>query len=372
MCSSNASEEPLDAREDRGLFARLDSYESKGKGKRGAKRGRWMEERGAGLNGADVPRWVPESKTRKFVPKVEDDKRHVDMTEALEPEEEEFWHSGWSVRRRAVMNALAVTSTSPAAFSRFKNCGSRAWVWRNGKTGDVRVHADFCRSRFCVRCAARVGRRCRKTLETLTENAETRLITLTVGHVPSDTLAVLKDRLLAAFKVLRRGDLFKRRVKGGAYVLETKYNKHGGGWHPHLHVVCDASFLPAKQLRDEWRGLVGRGNVDVQRVRSSGGIARYVAKYVTKQFDHSVFSDPDRLIEAVQAFKGARLMSTFGAWRGVELQGEDEAFDKAEWKPLSRLSDVLELASQGAAHAIRILSILRGNGAETDVDPPPE
>lgn len=155
-------------------------------------------------------------------------------------------------------------------------------------------------------------------------------------------------------------------------MLETKYNERGGGWHPHLHVVCDASFLPVKQLRNEWRRLVGRGNVDVQRVRTNGGIARYVAKYVTKQFDGSVFHHPDRLIEAIQAFKGARLMSTFGAWRGVKLVGDEESFDATVWKPIARLTDVLALVEQGCSASLRILRILRENCDCPFDRPPPE
>jgi len=360
MCTENPLGDAKGDGTDGSLFSRLDSFESKEHRK--GKGYRWVRHYNRKtLSGESLPVTAgPESKGRQYKPKEIEDRRHVDMSEALEPAEADFFHSGSAVRRRRVATALMTAGSSPAVVSRFNNCGSRAWVHRNKKTGDVRVSADFCRNRFCERCSARVGRRARGAIEQLTEGKEIRLITLTLSHVRSDKLAVLLARLLAAFKALRRVDSWDDHVRGGAYVLETKYNRTGGGWHPHLHIVADCDFIPVKQMRRDWRRLVGKGNIDVQHIRSKSGIARYVAKYVTKQFEGSVFHDADRLAEAVCAFRGTRAMGTFGDWRGVEIVGETEAFDKDDWKPLCRLTDLLALVERGCSSSARILALLTG------------
>jgi hypothetical protein len=360
MCSEISPGDAGDTGTGNGLFARLDSFESKEHRK--VKGQRWVRHYNRKtLGGESLPvKAGPESTGRKYRPKEIEDRRRVDMAEALEPAESDFFHSGSAVRRRRVATALMAAGSSPAVVSRFNNCGSRAWVHRNKKTGEVRVSADFCRNRFCERCAARVGRRARRTIEQLTEGKEIRLITLTISHLRSDKLKVLLARLLAAFKALRRVDSWNDNVRGGAYVLETKYNRSGGGWHPHLHIVADCDFIPVKQMRRDWRRLVGKGNIDVQHIRSKSGIARYVAKYVTKQFEGSVFHDEDRLAEAVTAFRGTRAMGTFGDWRGVEIVGETEAFDREDWKPLCRLTDLLALVEGGCSSSARILALLTG------------
>jgi hypothetical protein len=167
-------------------------------------------------------------------------------------------------------------------------------------------------------------------------------------------------RSLAAHHPPRRVDPRDHPDSGAPHVHETQNTRPGGGWHPHLHIVADCDFIPVKQMRRDWRRLVGKGNIDVQHIRSKSGIARYVAKYVTKQFEGSVFHDADRLAEAVCAFRGTRAMGTFGDWRGVEIVGETEAFDKDDWKPLCRLTDLLALVERGCSSSARILALLTG------------
>lgn len=357
---------------DGGLFAGLGYSESKVRAPEKQREGYWTPVGKPGPCGVPPMAWLDTSVRRRKRPEPPADLRHVDMTEALEPAEEEFHHSGWNVRRRRVMEGMVAAQLSPAVVSRFKNCGSRAWVWRNKHDGRVAVRADYCRSRFCVRCAGRVAARARASISNLAEGTECRLVTLTIPHVRSDALAVLIDRLLESFKALRRDEAWSSRVKGGAFVLEIKYNHNGGGWHPHLHIVCDASFLPVKQLQYAWERVAGGGDFNVKRVWAERGVASYVAKYVTKAFDGSVFHHPDKVVECIKALRGRRTISTFGGWRGVDLLGEAEAFEADAWKPLCRLTDVLTLAADGAPHALRVLRLLAEKGSALEPDPPPD
>ena len=67
------------------------------------------------------------------------------------------------------------------------------------------------------------------------------------------------------------------------------------------------------------------------RVADKGGIAE-VAKYITKQCD-ILAAGPDRLMEFVEAFKGARLMQGFGSLRGVKVAASghvDEIVDEID------------------------------------------
>lgn len=370
--AGNVAERAGEAVADPALYAGLGYSESKGKRSKKQKRGRWHDGSIPGICGVPVPRFIEAGNPPRVASQKEDNRNVQAPNEALEEEEEEFMHSGWNVRRRRVISALAESGCSGAVVSRYVNCGSRAWVWRNKHDGRVAVRADYCRSRFCVRCARGVACRARASIEKLVEGSEPRLVTLTVAHSRDDSLAVLVTRLLEAFKAMRREPLWNLRVKGGAFVLEIKYNHNGGGWHPHLHVLCDASFLPVEQLGPLWRQHAGSGDFNVKQVWDKTKVAGYVAKYITKAFDGSVFHHHDKLVEAIKALKGRRTMSTFGAWRGVELVGDEKAFDKEDWKPLCRLVDVLSLAREGAPHALRVLRLLadpRGNpGDDTPSD----
>lgn len=59
------------------------------------------------------------------------------------------------------------------------------------------------------------------------------------------------------------------------------FESHKSGW-PHLHVLARLPYIPQSWLSAQWEALTGAFRVDIQRVRSRRGAARYVAKYVSK------------------------------------------------------------------------------------------
>ena len=54
------------------------------------------------------------------------------------------------------------------------------------------------------------------------------------------------------------------------------------GW-PHIHIVARCKWLEKKWLRKRMRELIGAPVVDVRRVKHTKQVARYVAKYISKE-----------------------------------------------------------------------------------------
>lgn len=59
------------------------------------------------------------------------------------------------------------------------------------------------------------------------------------------------------------------------------FEKHKSGW-PHLHVLARFPYIKHSTLLRRWRKLIGRGGLNIKRPRTTEGVARYVAKYVSK------------------------------------------------------------------------------------------
>ena len=145
-----------------------------------------------------------------------------------------------------------------------------------------------------------------------------RFVTLTVRSQPTDRLADLIKHVRTSFSKLRTKPVWKQTQLGGAAVLEVK-RTNAGTWHPHLHVITHGAFIDVKLIRRTWLEITGDSqNVDVSLVRDNDNAARYIVKYVTKQFGNDVTRHEHLLIEAIDALKGSRLVNTFGDWRVVD------------------------------------------------------
>lgn len=74
----------------------------------------------------------------------------------------------------------------------------------------------------------------------------------------------------------RRVELF-----GGKLPFIAFFEATQDGW-PHLHILLRAKWIDQKWLSAQADELISAPIVDVRRVKSSRGVARYVTKYVTK------------------------------------------------------------------------------------------
>ena len=288
-----------------------------------------------------------------------------------EPDELEFRHMNWQAIRTRVRNTLASCGTSTHALDRFDNCGAECLIEWSEEAQRYRLRASYCRCRHCAPCmkakATLIAGNLRAKLEAGPKDDANRFrfITLTLRHT-NEPLRDQIDNLYRHFKVLRRSKLWKASQIGGAVTFECKLNEKGE-WHPHLHIISEGQFLKQDRLANEWMRLTdGSFKVDVRIVKNHKDAANYVAKYVGKGCDASVWANADKAQEWVIATKGLRTCATFGTWRGFALLSHDPANTPKDWKPIGLLSRICANARAGSIADSQLLYVL---GSALQYDP---
>lgn len=270
--------------------------------------------------------------------------------EGITPEESEFRHSGWAVIRHRVYQALQRCHVGEHRVSRFANCGSGAWLYRSRDVQDLAIRCNKCGDRFCVACGRERSSTITNALCTLMAGKDCRFTTLTLRHSPTP-LADQISRLYRSFTALRRREFWKSAVDGGAAFLEVKIGRDGL-WHVHLHAIVEGRYLDQRQLSREWHAVTGDSSiVDVRSITDYETRASYVTKYVTKPADSTVYHVPEKLDELVCSMRGRRLCTTFGTWRGTELEPTEET--GVEWVAVGRLDTLKSNAAAGDPEAVR-------------------
>lgn len=92
---------------------------------------------------------------------------------------------------------------------------------------------------------------------------------------PARQARVLKRKVRQVFEEWRR------RNPEAAVEWIAVLEAHKSGW-PHVHVLARAPSLDWRELRAIWEELTGSFRVDIRKVKTVRGVARYAAKYVTK------------------------------------------------------------------------------------------
>lgn len=296
--------------------------------------------------------------------------------------EVDFRHSGWAPTRARVRRVLASTGAGETRIERFDRCGSDAWVATDsGGEGRLAVVSSTCHDRWCLPCARSRARVIGGNLATAIGECSCRMITLTLRSRPV-ALRSEVDRLIKCFARLRRSDVWKRHVSGGAAFTEITRGARGDHWHVHLHAICFGSFIPHDMLRSTWHSITGDSKiVDVRAIgRSTDDSERaigYVLKYATKGLNVCKLKSDDHLAEAMLALKGRKLVIAFGDWSDARLT---ERKAKTRWVRLEPLHQVIEAADSGDAEAIDLLRRLGRRPLADDDDataslgpiPPPE
>ena len=107
------------------------------------------------------------------------------------------------------------------------------------------------------------------------------------------------------------------------------------------------------ELSKEWLKITGDSHmVDIRRVGALSGATKYITKYITKSADQSIVNSAKHLGQAIEAFAGTRLITTFGSWRGLKLSEvpDEERSSESEhfaWRNLGSLAAVLRDANAG-------------------------
>lgn len=187
-----------------------------------------------------------------------------------------------------------------------------------------------CRQRTCPVCAFHVARDRGDWLVAMTKKmAYPKKMELTLppgDEPPRERIALLRDK----FNKLRKTTLL-RKVKGGAYQIELKWNEDH--WHIHAHIIFDGPYIDQDALSREWGKLFGVEKL-VTWIRACPGESelRYAVKYACK-VSTAEFSGA-LIVAWYEAVKGSRLFTTFGTFYNWEIQEQDDEPDQE--KPHSK------------------------------------
>jgi hypothetical protein len=279
-----------------------------------------------------------------------------------------FRHSGWLPLRRKVAAAIATEWPQSARHERFASCGLNAWVARHpDNPSDFRVQADYCHDRWCLPCARQRSRVLSSNLARATADKPCRFVTLTLRS-GDEPLAPLVNKMYRCFALLRRTNLWRAKVSGGAAILEVIRGKDTPRWHPHLHILVHGSFIPHAMLKAEWLRITRDSSiVDVRPVRTQADLVRYVTKYVSKPIPAGTAHRVDLLHELVKALHKKRLCSTFGTWRGIRLTDTGPIIN---WVFVGSLAAIRARAYSGDQSAQAILNVL--HFSQKWIDEPPD
>jgi len=281
-----------------------------------------------------------------------------------EPSETLFRHSGWASTRRKVVEALEKINGGGSRLERFLACGAQAVVEYSPSLKRHRVRASYCGDRLCRPCAKARSVQAEHRFVKLAGDASLRFITLTLEHT-DDPLSDQLDHLYASFTRLRQHDLWTDNVTGGVAVVEITFDQEELFWHVHLHILAAGRFIDQAELSDAWnRASRGSYIVDIRAVKEKREGIAYVAKDCSKGFHRSCADRPDDLLELALALRGRRMFATFGAWRNVDLEEEED--EATDWQKVGRVTSIIKAAGQGQAWALGILRSLRSEHVISD------
>lgn len=255
----------------------------------------------------------------------------------------------------------------------FAECGSGCWVQHSASRGVFRLSCNCCKSRWCVPCGvARAARLRRSVQEQLSAFEKVRFITLTLRHNRTPLKDQI-DRLYACYKELRRRPFWQAHVDGAAAFCEVKISEKDGLWHVHLHILAVGTWMDTRELSSQWHAVTGDSTiVKIELAQSTNGVAFYVTKYVTKPLDGSVFTDTNRLDEAIIALKGRRLCNGSGTLKRMSDSPDHDGVD--DWHTIARLDALVDDARAGDEKAAEVLKQLgvRNTGLDygRGTDPP--
>jgi len=218
---------------------------------------------------------------------------------------------------------------------RIRNCGKRFYVFECVECGANPVVPCSCNFRMCPRCRERFALKMKARIMKRVEGVySVRHLVLTVPNVRRLRKEFL-DWFRVCFSLLRRRKFFARRVRGGVYTFEVKYNEELLSWHVHLHaVLLGERFVPREAIYSAWNEIVEKrahlaGESEGWRESLSKGCGVWIKSkpfgkglmYILNGAlkDNGFVHRPELLAEYLLAVRGKRLFVTFG-----ELFGEKE------------------------------------------------
>jgi len=171
-----------------------------------------------------------------------------------------------------------------------------------------------CKNRFCSVCGYSRLSKVRRKLNYLvkrqvkSQKQDCRFLTLTIKNITN--LPVMVKSLQKSFRRLRQRSFWKRKVTGGAFVIEV--TKSGDKWHAHIHAIIAGDYIPFDTLLKHWMKVsTGRG-VYIKQVPTNN-LVGYLTKYISKSGD-GVNSYDEYIVS--DSLAGVKLFQPFGNWFG--------------------------------------------------------
>jgi hypothetical protein len=245
---------------------------------------------------------------------------------------------------------------STAIVTRFLSCGEAGMVLVSADGKKAKVQSINCKGRFCEPCMRDRSFWIRQRLVALMGAGEHQFVTFTLRG-DDRPLEEVRGTLRTAMVAVRRSEFWKRTVAGGAWFTEITRGREGTHWHVHAHAVIVGRNVTWAELKAAWT-LASGGSfvVDVEPIWDAQGGAEYVSRYTTKGIGRELSRYPDRLVEAIAALRGSRLIGTFGTWWGVEL--DEEPPEEHGWRVSTPLESLVKLAAAKEPWAVGLMLML--------------
>ncbi len=210
---------------------------------------------------------------------------------------------------------------------RLANCGRNWMVFVNLQTGERAALPVPCHDRFCEKCCRRRARRGRILINALIKERELRdkkhalkFVTLTVKNFPKDRISWGLDRFFQWFRRLRERKIWKECIEGYFYAFEISCGN--GGYHLHLHIMAEGSFILQSKLSAAWKSIVSkewRGYiVDIREITNLRKSLKEVSKYCFKPSTLEI----EEKYKLSKLLRHRRLYGFGGVW-GEDMKGVD-------------------------------------------------
>lgn len=251
----------------------------------------------------------------------------------------------WRETRDWLLEHLWHMVPSAKVRERIRHCGQNAWVEYSPSRHRVRIASSACGHRLCPACRAFKASLLAKRIVKLGATAsgyQLKLVTLTLRHSKRPLVDQVKA-LKLAFRKLRGMKVWQRSKAAGVAIVEVERNETTGDWHPHLHVICRAAYMPHGQLKDAWAEATHGSNiVDIRCVHGQSVIARYVSTYLTKPPSPKVMASPELSEQWSAALQNTHWVVPFGKRGSLPKLEQDEG--PRDWR---RIGPLYKLAQRG-------------------------
>lgn len=153
-------------------------------------------------------------------------------------------------------------------------CTELSVVWQ--ATAGIKCEPLYCRSWGCEICAPRRARRLRYEAR---RGKPTTFLTLTANPAWGQTPDARARRLVEAWRNIRQA--WSRENSGQKLPFLAVFEATRAG-EPHLHIIMRAPFIKQSWLSGLMAKYMQSPIVDIRRVQSQRGVAKYIAKYIAK------------------------------------------------------------------------------------------